>query len=380
MKFSINQQVFLKSLSVVNRSLLSKSNLPILANVLISAKGGKIEFVTTSLETATRVEIAGKVTEEGRTTLPSRAVNEFVSQLNEVELSFEKLGEEVLISAPGFKARFATMAAEEFPAIPKVDSGKQVEVVGQDFVEGINKVVFCAAVDESRPILTGVLVETNKKGFSMVATDGFRLGFCQVKVEGQQEPGGLKFIIPAKALSEIAKIISESNEEKGVGVKVKMMVSDNLSQVVFKINNVEFTSRLIEGVFPNWEKLIPSTFSSKAKLNRGEFLRLIKIASIFSRDSGNIVKLSLENGGKTSKLSVNSTTAQVGSSESEVPIAMDGKGGEIAFNYRYLIEALTTIGEEDVNFEMNESLNPGKITGTTDDNFFHIIMPVRLQN
>jgi len=134
---------------------------------------------------------------------------------------------------------------------------------------------------------------------------------------------------------------------------------------------------MIEGEFPNWQKIIPASFVTKAKIERDEFIRKIKIASIFARDSGSIIRLKLE--GK--KLTIMANTSQVGSNETETEVEINGKGGEIAFNYRYLLEALSAIDSEDVNFEMSESLTPGKLTSAEGQkDFFHIIMPVRLQS
>ena len=161
-----------------------------------------------------------------------------------------------------------------------------------------------------------------------------------------------------------------------------VVVAESLNQIVFKISNVEFTSRLIEGEFPNWQKIIPSEFITKARVAKAEFIRLIKVASIFAREAGSIVKLNFVPGasGKGGALNVSANTSQVGSTDLECEAEISGKGGEIAFNFRYLLEVLGVIADEDVYFEMIESLNPGKITPTEEkEKFFHIIMPVRLQ-
>lgn len=380
MKFSIPQADFLKGLTLSNKSLLSKANLPILSNVLVIAEKNKIEIITTNLETASRIRIDSKVEKEGQTTLLGHAVSEFVQQLTgEDLLVFEKLGEEAVIECGSFNARFATMDAADFPVIPKVTSGFEIKVKGRDLAEAISKVVFCASQDESRPILTGILCEFSKNKLKMVATDGYRLGFCETKVT-KEENSGTAFIIPAKSLVEISKIISEVNEDQKDS-EMTILVADNLTQAVFKVGLVEFTTRLIEGEFPNWQKIIPSSFVTRAKIEKNEFLRAIKTTSIFARESGNIIRLSLESGKKGATLETSAVTAQMGSAKSKVNISLEGKGGEIAFNFRYLLDVLGVINNDDISFEMNESLNPGRITSTEgDSSSFHIIMPVRLQN
>ncbi|OGD87501.1 DNA polymerase III subunit beta [Candidatus Curtissbacteria bacterium RIFCSPHIGHO2_01_FULL_41_11] len=375
MKFKISQEEFSKLLVSVNKSLQTKANLPILTNILISASKGKIEVLSTDLETATRVNTECNVEVEGKTTVPGRPISEFVAQVPPGEMIVEKLGEEVKVSSKRFSARFATMPIEDFPAIPKIDKGKTLVLDALEFSKAILRVAFSASQDEGRPALVGVLCEFSKKSFSMVATDGYRLSFQQFSAEGDFVG---KIITPARTLFEVFKIISEAGEEAS-GKPVLVTVADALNQVNFGIGNVEFTSRLIEGEFPPWQKIIPTSFSSKAKISREELIRLVRVASIFARDSGNIIKLKLEGGAK-GILTVSANNNQVGSDEASSEIELTGNGGEIAFNFRYLLEVLSSIESDDIFFEMIESLNPGRITIPDEGDYFHIVMPVRLQS
>lgn len=357
--------------------MLSRSSLPVLLNVLIRAEGSKVEIMTTSLESAVRVSLECKVERAGETTVPGRALLEFVGQLDEGEVTIEKLGEEVVIACGGASARFATIASGEFPAIPKFEGGKKFIIKAHELAKCISSVFFCAAQDESRPILAGVLFDCSK-GMSLVATDGFRLGSYHIEMpKGAAEP--LKFVVPARALQEIPKIVAETQGEKETDKSIEMIVSDNLTQAVFKMDSIEFTTRLIEGSYPQWEKLVPANFSTKIVINKEALSRAIKIAAIFARDAGSIVKFKLSQEGKKGLVLVSSNTAQVGSSDSKVVGEMVGPGGEIAFNFRYVLEALASIDDEDVVFEMNESLNPGRLSPKDSSSSFHIIMPVRLQ-
>lgn len=395
MKFSTLQSEFSKALLTSGKSILSRANLPILANVLLKASQDRLEVLATDLETATKVGLKCKIENSGETTVNGKTLFEFISQLPEVELIVEKLGEEVVVSAKSYSGRFATLPPEEFPAIPKIERGIDYVVDAGDFARRITKTVFSAAVDEGRPILTGVWCEIAKNKMRAVATDGYRLGYQEIVLEGAKTSASLKLNVPARALSEIVKIIAELTIKDGEdgeakAQRVTIVVAEELNQINFKIGDVEFTSRLIEGEYPNWQKIIPSTFNTKVKINRGTFIKLVKIASIFARDAGNIVKLKFEpsasgsnrqrSNGKAGTLTVNATSSQVGSSDASCDVEMSGPGGEIAFNFRYLLEVLSVIEDEEINFEMNESLNPGKITLLDPkDPFFHIIMPVRLQ-
>lgn len=374
MKCKITQNELAKALKASEKSYLVKANLPVLSNILIGVSKNKLEILSTNLETATRVTIDCQSETDGRITVPGRVLMDFVSQLPEGTLTIEKLGEEILVSQEGFSARLATMPAEEFPAIPKIESGKKIEVEQNSFAKAASQVVFCAAQDEGRPILNGILWEANKQNFSMVATDGYRLGFVKVPIVGSVN--SVKVIIPAKTIGEMIKLVSEMQQE-GDGEALVITIADTLTQANFKLANVEFTSRLIEGEFPNWQKIIPTTFATSARILREELIKRIRIAAVFARDSGNIIRMKLE--GK--RLTISATTSQVGSNETEMEVDISGKGGEIAFNYRYVLEVLAAIDSETVNFEMTESLTPGRITGEdSKTGLFHIIMPVRLQS
>lgn len=381
MKIKVNQNDFTKALTLASKSLSSKVNLPVLANLLLIVGKNELEVVATNLETATTVKVGCEVEVEGRITVPGRQLIEFVSQLPPKEVVVEKLGEEVVVATDGYKARLATIPAEDFPAIPKTE-GAIIKVPSGDFVKAVERIAFCAAQDEGRPVLTGVLVAVGGDFLSLVATDGYRLAYQKIGGSFGAEP--VKFLVPAKALLEAAKIISESRGEKleEEDRELEIMVGKNLNQVNFKVGNVEFTSRLIEGEFPNWQKIIPASFKSAAKVNREDFARLVRVASIFARDAGNIVRLELSKGDKGSKgaLKVLANNSQVGSNEAQEEIELTGTGGEIAFNFRYLLEVLASFSAEEVNFEMIESLNPGRITVPGEPDYFHIIMPVRLQS
>ncbi len=379
MKFTIHKADLEKVLLAVNKSLLSKSNLPILANIMVSASRERLEVLSTDLETATRAWLKCKVEKEGQTTLPGRILTEFISQLPDQELVFEKLGQEVLLTTKGFSARLATMAPEDFPAIPKIEKGHHLEINGGELAQAVLRVAFSAAADEGRPVLTGVLCEVEKTTLTMVATDGYRLSFQKTPLINK-EGVSLKMIIPAKTLVEVGKLVSEM--EKSGEESVNLVVSESLNQINFKVGNVEFTSRLIEGEFPGWQKIIPEKFTSRAIIGREELMRQIRIASIFARDSGSIVRFKLESSGKgkAQVLKIMASNNQVGSNETSCEIELTGGGGEIAFNFRYLLEMLSSVSTDEVNFEMIESLNPGKLTIPGDNNYFHIIMPVRLQS
>jgi DNA polymerase-3 subunit beta len=382
MKITISPSDLAKALLSVSKSLTTRANLPILTNVLLSSVKDKLSVLATDLETATTTTCVCKTSQEGKVTVPGKLLLELVSQIPEGEVVLEKLGEELLVSARGHSARFATMPVEDFPAIPKIEHGLVVKLSGEELASAVSKVAFCAAVDEGRPTLTGILCEISKDALAMVATDGYRLSFVRTPVSsvaGENLP--IKIIIPAAAMLEVEKLITETAGGLN-GEGIEMMVSEGLNQLNVKIANVGFTTRLIEGSFPPWQKIIPDKFTSEVVANREELVRLIRVASIFARDSGNIIKLVIgpRDGSKTTVLTVSAGNKQVGSNEAQMEVALSGRGGEIAFNFRYLLEMLSRVEAQDINFEMIESLNPGKLTIPGNKDYFYIVMPVRLQS
>ena len=386
MKFVIPQGEFLKLLLISTKSLSSRVNLPILSNILITALKDTIEIVSTDLETAIKISAKCRISSQGEITVGGKNLLEFVSQLPPKDMTLEKLGEEALVSLEGYKGRFATIVPQEFPAIPRIEKGLTIELAARDLAKALERVAFCASQDEGRPTLTGVLCEVASEKLSMVATDGYRLSYDEVVAKTAKKES-FKIIIPAKSLAQLAKIMvdlgGEEETDKKNGQTVSVLVAQNFSQINFKYKNVEFTSRLIEGEFPNWRKTIPAEFPTKVKILKEEFTRLIRIASVFARDAGNIIRMKIEGGEgkKQGILSVAATASQAGSSESQTEVEVTGEGGEIAFNFRYLLEVLAAIDDEEISFEMIESLTPGRITGAggKGDKFFYIIMPVRLQ-
>ncbi len=371
MKLKVPQTDLTKALKASEKSHLSRANLPVLSNILLTADKNTLDVLSTNLETAIRVTLPCEGEVDGKITVPGRAFMDFVGQLPDQPLTCEVLGEELLVETRGYSARFATMPAEEFPAIPKIEGGKTIELAAAVFAKAAGQVAFCAAQDEGRPTLAGILCEFTKQKFLMVATDGFRLGHVSIPIEGPAS--SIKVIIPAKTVTEMIKLAEEAEEEES---QLTITIADTLTQANFKLGNVEFTSRLIEGEFPHWQKIIPATFATSAKISRDELVRRVRIAAVFARDSGNIVRFKFE--GK--KLMISATTSQVGSNETEMEAEVSGRGGEIAFNYRYILEALGVIDSEVVNFEMSESLTPGRLTPPeAKSGLFHIIMPVRLQ-
>lgn len=366
MKFSILQQDLLPVLQSVSRSCGVRATLPVLANVLISAQGSKIRLSATNLEIGVVKSVGAVVETEGEITVPSRTFLEIVSSLGGEKIEVEATDDQLKISTKKFSATLNTIPAQEFPTIP-LSSDKGVLVDAKVLSELLPQISFAAAADEGRPILTGILTEIKKGIIEMVATDGFRLAHQTAKLEGSDE--SFKALIPRRSFEEVARLISEEGEVDKVGIST----SENQNQVIFKVGQTEVSSRLIEGQFPAWEKIIPTSFQARVILDRHELLKAVKLASVFAKDSSNIIEI------KTSPKSIklSSSTKELGSQESELEANAEGEEMEIAFNGKFLIDALTNVNSAQLSLEFSGPLSPVLIKPLGKEGLEYVIMPVR---
>ncbi len=294
---------------------------------------------------------------------------DFINSLPVGEVALEEEGLILKIISGSFTANINGISAAEFPSVPTSADKPTLTLPTQAFGKAIKEVSFAAATEEGRPVLTGILTSLEKGELSLVATDGYRLGRQSLTQKTKEE---FKIIIPAKTLIELGRIIGEMKKEG----ELTMTVAGEQNQVVFHLGSIDLVSRLIEGQFPAWQKIIPTSSTTEATLDREELLAAVKIASIFARDSANIVKLSLD---PKDRLTVAANTKQVGDNTGVVDGKIIGEGGSIAFNSRYLLDLLSNINTPQIVFEMSGPLNPGVFKNPQDPEFLHVIMPVRVQ-
>lgn len=366
MKVTVLQEHLMKALTRTGRIVSPKSPLPIAQHVLVEAKEGRLKLAVTNLETTEVVGVGAKVTAEGGICVPSRLLSELVATLpaDSVELVVK---EGVLaVSCGKFRATLPGMETREFPPIPAVAGASTITLEKSVILGALAQVLFSAATDEGRPLLTGIRFTTRGDETLVAATDGYRLS---VKHLPLAPDGGLDLVVPARALAEVVKV---SGEEKDVAEVVLLRSSDN--QLAFVVGDTEIFTRLIDGEYPNFEKIIPATHLTELRVDREQLSRAVKSVAIFARDSANIIKLHVE--GQTIVVSAN--TPQVGENTVEVEATVSGDGGDIAFNSRFLTEFLSTMTAEEIVFRMGGSLNPGVFMIGGDETFLHIIMPVRV--
>lgn len=372
MKFVLSQENLAKSLSFLNHVVSSKPTLPVLGNILVEVQKGNLRFLSTNLETAVIIKTQAKLVKEGKVTFPAKVAQEFVSQLPKGEVGVELTDSHLTFSSGKFKATLTTIPAEEFPGIPEPEEKGAFLMDTEEFSLALSQVTFAAAQDEGRPVLTGVLWQKAGDTLTLIATDGYRLSFRKTTVP--KTTGDFSLLVPAKTLFEVVRLLSE---EKVQDEKLKVFYKEGQNQIGFESQGIRLVSRIIEGQFPDWERIVPKEFQIRCTLDKDELLQAVKIASVFARDAGNIVKMTI--GG--SSLTIRANSAQIGENESNISAKVEGGEGEIAFNYRYVIDALSAITTEKVIFEMIGALNPAVFRphGKELEDFYHIVMPVRVQ-
>ncbi len=376
MKLQVLQENLAKALSITSRFANSRAQLPVLANVLMSAKKNKLTISSTNLEISVSIGIGAKIEETGDITVPAKAITDLVSNLSSgtIELLVQK--EKLRIKTRSFNSTLTGMNSSDFPSIPQSISGSVLSLPKENILEALSCVLFAASTDETRPVLTGVLLIFKGKQLYLVATDGFRLSQKKISIKTLKSSAKeQRMILPKNALSELSRL---SNDEESINLAYKK----GDSQVVFEVGSTILTSRTIEGEYPDFNKIIPKESKLKVSLDREELLRAVKLASVFARDSANVVKMVVKKG----EIELLAESSQAGSQEARVDAKVDGnisgKDGKltIAFNYRFLEDFLNSVKSDDIQIELSGSNSPGVFTDPNDSDFLHLIMPVRMQD
>lgn len=365
MKFSILQQDLLPTLQAVARSVGIKSTLPVLDNILLSLEGEVLKIAATNLEIGVIKYIKVKPESGGEITIPAKTLVELISGLGLGSVVLESEGEVLSIQSGKFKATVNGIAPVEFPAIPLAKEN------GTSFPKEViltsSQILFAAAVDEGRPVLTGILTEVNGTSLDFVATDGFRLAHRRLKLPKTSPE--FKSLIPRRTFEELLRIIGEEEVEE-----ITIATSPNQNQVVFSLGQTMVSSRLIEGQFPAWEKIIPDKIVAKALIEKEDLLKAIKLAAIFSRNEANIVTLTTGKG----FLKLESRAKELGSQENEIEGIIEGEELKVAFNTKFLLDAISNSPASQIMIEFSGPLSACLIKPVGVEGLEYIVMPVRL--
>lgn len=376
MKLSCLQENLNRGLNIVGRAVATRTTLPITNNVLLAAEEGRLKLVATNLEMAISCWIGAKIEEEGAITVPARLLTEFVSSLpsDTIDIQLSPSTKTLGLKCARFEARISGVDAKDFPPIPSVDEGIVTKVEVEALRQAINQVVFAAATEESRPVLTGISTQFEGDTLTLAAADGFRLAVYKLPV-AEAVSQATEVIIPARTLAELNRLAAEQEEA------VDITLNPNKSQVLFRLKNVELVSQLVQGTFPNYSQLIPQSYSTRVIVSVADFLRATRTASIFARDGSGIVRLVITPGTEKSpgKVSVSARSEEIGDDVGEIDATVEGDEAKIAFNGKYLTDVLSVLHEQQVALETTNPSSPGLIRPVGTDNYTHVVMPMFVQ-
>ncbi|MFZ1997027.1 MAG: DNA polymerase III subunit beta [Solirubrobacteraceae bacterium] len=367
MKISLERDVLLAQLQTVSRVASTRSAIQALSGVQLIAKQDGCELRATDMDVGLRVPLQAEVAREGTVVLPARLMLDVVRSLPSAAVSIEVRSAEQDVEVVSGNARFhiRTLRGDDFPPFPEPEPDTAVEVPADAFVSTAQKVAGSASRDETRPVLTGILVSASERELRMVATDSYRLSVKETTLETSLS-SGFEVNVPARALQELARLVGH-----GEGESVSISVRQN--QVLFTLGRVVLSSRLIDGQFPNYRQLLPESFEHELRVGGGEFTDVVRRISLLAQKNAPL-RLAFAPG----ELTVSAQTPDVGEASESLPVAFQGEPLEIGFNPEFLRAGLEAIDEGDVLLKLISPLRPGLIEAADESRFRYLIMPIRL--
>lgn len=363
MKLQVTQENLHRALNAAARVASSRNSLPILANVLLKTVDNRLVIAGTNLDIAITETIGAKITEEGSLTVPARLLQDFVGNLPSGVVELQNEDFKLKISTGKYTSTVNGMNPEEFPVMPAISSGKTINTNAVEFKKSLQQSVFAASSDDTRPVLTSVYIHSHESKLILAATDSYRLA---EKTTGSAKTD-VNLLVPATTMNEVLRILGDHTDQE-------ISLTFDEQQVRFQAGDVEIISRLIEGNYPDYRKLIPGKFSISAESLRSELVAATKVASLFAREAAGSIQIEIDD--SKNLLSVRSVASQVGENSSAVSADTDGSG-TVTLNSRYLLDALNAFTGEKVSFQMNGKLEPCVLKDPKDPSVLQIVMPVK---
>ncbi len=373
MRATVLQESLNRGLTTVSKVISARGQLPILANVLIESLPEGIVLTATNLDMGMRVAIGGKVEKTGAITVPARNLADFVATLTGETVELAEEASKLKVKAGKYGATLAGISALEYPTVigktDKDGDGQKFKLSKAIISEIAAEVAYAAAVDDSRPVLTGTKWTMDDGKLTVIATDGFRMSkkivSSKLSVVGNLD----SLILPARAILELSRIVSDGKKEE-----VEMVVFPSSNQVVFGYDKTELICRVLEGNFPDIDRVIPKEEKTVVLVDHGALAKAMKAVAVFARDSGNIIKLSVV----SDKLSVTAASQQMGDSEAEVDVDVEGDDVEISFNYKFMNDFLNSVDPaRRVKIILNGNMVAGVWKSEGNESLTHLIMPIR---
>jgi DNA polymerase III subunit beta len=368
-KLSVMQENLARALQVVSRAVSTRNTLPVLANVLLKTEDAGLKLTATNLEIGITHWVPGKIDTDGAITVPARLFTDLVNSLPASErVDLELQGSTTLrIRCGRFESHIKGIDADDFPAIPMAGERPTTRISQKVLRQALDETAFAAATDEARPILTGVLAHFEGDHVTLAAADNYRIAVKTIPLLDPVEDASL--VIPARSLNELGRVLADVDDP------VEIVISTARNQILFHLEGIDLVSRLIDGAFPNYQQVLPQAHSTRAVFDREELHKAVRLAALIASSSANIVKLQVGVDGEAG-LTV-TANAEVGDNEGRVEAQVEGDGTTIAFNARYLTDVLANIKTEQFALELNGPLSPGVFKPIGDDQYVHVVMPVR---
>ncbi len=362
-KVSCPRDELTQALGVVSRAVSTRTAVQVLLGVLLRADAGRLHLAATDMELSLRASVDADVDDEGAVVVPGRLLVDLARLLPEGDVVIEHRADEgvVRVECGSASYRLYTYSVDDFPRLPELDAVQTFSVDRTAFLETVARVSRSASRDESRPVLTGILVRFEGGKLVMAATDSYRLSVKETPLES--DAPALEAIIPARALGELSRV-AQSGETIEIGV--------HENQVVFDCDGVVLTTRRIDGQFPNYKQLLPETFEHEVTLPRAEFLDVVRRTAVMAQRNSPL-RLRFEEG----ELTVSAQTQDIGESRESLPVPFSGEPLEIGFNAEFLREGIESVPADELVLKLISPLRPGLIQGESDD-YWYLIMPIRL--
>jgi DNA polymerase III subunit beta len=364
MKLSCTQENLAQATAFVAPIAHKGGTLPILQNILLDAREGTLKLSSTNLEIGITTHVRGKIEREGMFTVNGRLFFDYINLVASDTISLELRGEHLEVRAGNQRTTMLGQAATEFPVIPTIENKQAHTIEAVVFREALNQVLFSAAVTDTRPELSGLLLKLEDNTLTLVGTDSYRLAerSLELKSKIETEYSG---IVPLRTTQELARILGSSEGE--------LSITTSENQILFSVGESELISRLITGTFPNYKDIIPGEHKTTVTLDTEPLARAIKSASLFCRQGINHVSFQFSE----NKILVSAAASQIGENHVEVPAKISGSDIDIVFDYRYVLDGLNAIGASDVTIQLEGSASPGVFIPKEHSNYLYLVMPIK---
>lgn len=362
MKLQVTQENLSKALNNVARIATTRNTLPILSNVLLKTVDNRLCVAATDLNIAITQYIGSKVSDKGAITVPARLTQDFISSLPPGTIELKLEDNKLKVSTDQHKSTINGTSADDYPVMPKIKNGQSWKTDGETLKKSLNQTVLAASTDDARPVLTGVNFHSENSELYIVATDSYRL--AEKRLGKVKKP--VDVLVPASSLQDLLRILDTTVED--------VEITSDEQQILFKTGDTELVTRLIDGKFPDYKKLIPSKFETSATISREELAGITKVSSLFARETGGSVTLEVDS--DNNEVSVKSLASQLGENSAKAKAKTKGSG-QITLNSRFITDALNTIDTKEVFIGFNQKLEPFIVKKTGEDDYKHIIMPLK---